>query len=76
MLQSDATEAPQGEVSAPELAELVLAFLNWANREHGAKLYSPGYGGDMLQLGPDRELVDEFLKEEPKIHAVPWVRKI
>jgi hypothetical protein len=57
-------------------AKLLLAFLKWMGRVHCAKLCSPGYAGEMLDLGPDEDFVMEFLDQCTKIHAVSGVRKV
>lgn len=49
-------------ISETAARRAVLDFLRWMAREHGAGLCSPGYGGEMLPLGPDREFVDQFLE--------------
>jgi hypothetical protein len=41
--------------------EKILQFLNWVARTKGCQLCSAGYAGEMLPIGPDEELVDEFL---------------
>lgn len=47
-------------------AETILDFLSWMGREHSAILCSPGYAGEMLDLGGDlRKFVEEFLKSRP-----------
>jgi hypothetical protein len=37
---------------------------------------SPGYAGEMLDLGADEDFVKEFLEDHPEVHAVSGVRKV